>query len=121
MLTLGTWGDDKGKGGSTNNFQVTSLSNRRAVVLVPKMGTSGVGGGCMEVTPSSVRQRRVGIISFCPPGPFNVLFPEQVSGPWERAVACLFQALPWFHLICDFRNVRLVGGAGVLLHDFLHR
>lgn len=75
----------------------------------------------MEVTPSSAREKRAGIISFCPPGPFNVLFPEQVSGSWEGAVARLLLALSWFHPICDFRNARLAGGAGGLLHDFLYR
>lgn len=108
---------EKGKHG----FQVTSSSSGRAVVLVPKMGKSGAAGGCMEVTSSSARERRAGIISFCPPGPFNVLFPEQVSGSREGAVARLLLALPWFHPICDFRNARLAGGAGGLLHDFLHR
>ena len=54
-------------------------------------------------------------------GGYFQLCAREVSGSREGAVARLLLALPWFHPICDFRNARLAGGAGGLLHDFLHR
>ena len=56
---------EKGK----HSFQVASSSSGRTVVLVSKMGKSGAAGGCMEVTPSCVRERRAGINLFLSPWP----------------------------------------------------
>lgn len=74
-----------------DGFQVTrSSSSGRAVVVGTKHGEEWGGWeGAWRLLPSSAWEKRAGIISFCPPGPFNVLFQSRSVAHGRGAVARL--------------------------------